>query len=388
MKRLLLFALGLVLLGAAGFVGWATATTAALLDRAVALPDHPVPVPWPLTADELAELRTEVAVGRTRGELPPASAASAVEIAQDLAAGGGPEAAESEDDEYEEGEDGEEGEEQPGGAPGADAGADATDLRGVDLTAIATERAVARGQALVTTRLRCLECHGENLGGKVAAGGLPMARLAGANLTSGEGGLPADFDTADWERIVRHGVNRHGKPSLMPSIDYEALSDRELSDIIAWARSFPPVDGAAPAARPGPLLSIPVALGRVHLAWDRIDHARRRPKEPPATGATVEYGGHLAKVCRGCHGVLYAGGPILGGDPSWPAASNLTPHPDGMGGWDYTTFERAMREGLRADGTKLDPVMPWSALSNMPRADLEALFVYFQSLPPQPTGRR
>jgi hypothetical protein len=35
-----------------------------------------------------------------------------------------------------------------------------------------------------------------------------LGRLVSANLTHGKGGLPADYQTADWVMALRHGVGR------------------------------------------------------------------------------------------------------------------------------------------------------------------------------------
>ena len=84
-----------------------------------------------------------------------------------------------------------------------------------------------------------------------------------------------------------------------------------------------------------------------------------------------------------CHGADFAGGPIVGGDPSWVPARNLTPHATGMGGWSYEQFVAAMREGRRPDGTALlEPMtllLPYA--QRMTDVEMEALWRYLQSLP-------
>jgi hypothetical protein len=79
-----------------------------------------------------------------------------------------------------------------------------------------------------------------------------IGRLLGPNITGGEGGRTADFGPADWDRIVRHGIQPDGHPAFMPSEDFRSMSDQELSDIIAYVRSRPTVDATVPPPAPGP----------------------------------------------------------------------------------------------------------------------------------------
>ena len=119
-------------------------------------------------------------------------------------------------------------------------------------------------------------------------------------------------------------------------------------------------------------------------AWDRSAHGDvPHPVKPPASAATVEFGRHLAATCMGCHGQDLAGGPIVGGDPSWPPAANLTPHPDGLARWTSAQFARAIREGKRPDGTALRSPMSdvVTYAVKMSDVEVEALWMYLRSLP-------
>ena len=48
---------------------------------------------------------------------------------------------------------------------------------------------IARGQHLSRAISKCVECHGDDLGGQLVFDGLPMARVVAPNLTSGRGGV-------------------------------------------------------------------------------------------------------------------------------------------------------------------------------------------------------
>jgi len=174
----------------------------------------------------------------------------------------------------------------------------------------------------------------------------------------------------------------------MPAQDFLRRSDQELSDIIVHIQSQPPVDNEVPRSTFGPLGKVLMATGQLTPAVETIpDHQGAHPALPPAASVSTEFGGHLAATCVGCHGMSLTGGPIKGGDPSWPPALNLTPHATGLAGWTYEQFVAALRQGVRPDGTPLQ--MPMTlvlpAAQRMTDVEMQALWTYLQSLPPAPT---
>src|SRR5512134_3349696 len=65
------------------------------------------------------------------------------------------------------------------------------------------------------------------------------------------------------------------------------------------------------------------------------------------------------------------------------AARNITPDPEtGIGTWTDDEIARAIREGVRKDGTALFPVMPYTEFAKMDDADVEAIVVYLRTLAP------
>ncbi len=256
--------------------------------------------------------------------------------------------------------------------------------------ALALELALERGRHLVESRYTCTECHGKDFGGGVMVDDPLIGRLLGPNITSGRGGKTAAYTVTDWDRIVRHGIRPDGTPGAMPSGDFQGMSDRELSDVIAYIRSVPPLDRDVPPVSLGPLGTVLVATGKIPLSADIIgDHVRRHPTDPPASEATVDFGRHLANVCTGCHGQDLAGGEVPGEDPSWPPAANLTPLGDGLGAWSYEQFVASMREAKRPDGTGLRAPMNGvtAYTQRMTETEMEALWMYLRSLPPTVPGR-
>ena len=99
-------------------------------------------------------------------------------------------------------------------------------LTGEAANALATQRAVERGTHLVSARYACTACHGQNFGGGVMVDAFPIGSLLAPNVTGGTGTRSAGYQPRDWDRIVRHGVLKDGHPSVMPSEDFQSMSDQ------------------------------------------------------------------------------------------------------------------------------------------------------------------
>lgn len=257
-------------------------------------------------------------------------------------------------------------------------------LTGDALVAEARTRALARGEHLLSARYACRVCHGENFGGGVMVDDPMLGRFLGPNLTLGKGSRTATFTPRDWDRIVRHGVKSDGHPAVMPSEDFVNMSDQELSDIVTVIRAQPPVDNEVPPSSFGPIGKILGATGQLRFAADTLAHHNAHLATPPAETASAEFGRHLAAVCTGCHGPDLSGGPIVGGDPAWPPARNLTPAATGLKGWTYEQFVTALVDAKRPDGTAVQAPMGTLVppiAKNMREVERQALWTYLQSVP-------
>jgi mono/diheme cytochrome c family protein len=173
----------------------------------------------------------------------------------------------------------------------------------------------------------------------------------------------------------------------MPTVEFANLSDRELSDIVAYIRSKPAVDRESATMRYGPMIAIVFAAKPDFIAAFDLDHQKPHAREPPPAGVTAEFGQHLAQVCIGCHGPGLSGGKIEG-DPDGRVYPNLTPHESGLGDWTESDFMRALREGKRKDGSAISDEMPWKAYAAMSDEELKAIYAYLRSVPPKPKGNR
>lgn len=242
----------------------------------------------------------------------------------------------------------------------------------------AVDLAIGEHQA----RIRgCLECHGADLGGQVLAM-TPIGPMIPPNLTRGQGSVTAKYTDADWQRAIRHGVGPGGRPLiLMPSDDNTTMSESDFAALVAYIQNVPPVDRVNEPTHLSLLGKVLLGAGQLQLLTaERIDHTQKPLSVVLA--ANAEYGGYLARICSGCHGANFAGGPAPGLPPDAPEAANLTPAGRATG-WSTAEFATALRTGKRPDGTQMQPqFMPWPAFSHLTDIEIEALQRYFQSLPP------
>jgi mono/diheme cytochrome c family protein len=62
---------------------------------------------------------------------------------------------------------------------------------------------------------------------------------------------------------------------------------------------------------------------------------------------------------------------------------NLTPDKEtGLGNWSTPQIVTALQTGMRPDGRKLAPIMPYEAFASLKKADALAIAAYLKSLPP------
>nr|WP_229256454.1 c-type cytochrome [Duganella lactea] len=102
----------------------------------------------------------------------------------------------------------------------------------------------------------------------------------------------------------------------------------------------------------------------------------------------MRHGAYVANACIGCHGAQLSGGKIASGAPDWPPAANLTPG-EGSVMARYPTaaaFRDMLRTGLRPDGSRVSPAMPFASLREMNDVDIEALYAYLKTLKPRAAG--
>ncbi len=248
---------------------------------------------------------------------------------------------------------------------------------------------LARGEHLVVAISKCVECHGDDLGGKVLFDDPSLGLIAGPNLTTGAGGSLAGYSDDDLELVIRHGIRRDGTSTLvMPVADYQYLTDDDVGRMIAYVRSLSPVDRSIDSSFLRVVGRILVATNAAPLYTAGTTDPTYRPPVSVVADTSLEYGKYLAKIggCTGCHGPGLGGGPIPGMPPTAPPASNLTP--TGVGSYSDAELETMLRTGKRPDATEIDVSMPWRYTALMSPLEMRATIMYIRSVPKKDFGTR
>ena len=193
---------------------------------------------------------------------------------------------------------------------------------------------IERGRYVVRNLASCPICHGDprqherTLAGEEVplSGGfefnIPPGKFYPRNITpDSETGIGRLSD-GQVARALRYGVGYDGR-ALLPFMEMQGLSDEDLTAVVSYLRSQPPVRNGVPAHRYN-------LLGRVVKATVLANPVG--PKETPLktnpSGATVENGRYLVESvanCWACHtqrdnntGAMV--GPVSAGRP-WPTKS-------------------------------------------------------------------
>jgi mono/diheme cytochrome c family protein len=247
-------------------------------------------------------------------------------------------------------------------------------------------QAIERGKYLFESR-GCAECHGANGGGREFVNDGKGVRLAGPNISPA--GVTAAYKPEDWVRTIRHGVKPNGQPAMiMPSEDYNRLTDQDLASLVSYVRSMPPAQGGAAVIEFPIPVRVLYGFGAIKDAAEKIDHSLP-PAQPVPEAVNAQHGAYVANMCIGCHGEHLSGGKIPGGPPAWPPAANITPG-EGSAMSRYPTagqFVTMLRSGKRPDGTPIK-VMPFESLAKLSDVDAQAVYEFLKTVPPRPAGGR
>jgi mono/diheme cytochrome c family protein len=242
------------------------------------------------------------------------------------------------------------------------------------------EAAIARGEHIAITRF-CGSCHGDNLAGGYLMNELVLAVIPAPNLTAGTGGVGLTNTDEDWIRAIRHGVGHDNRGLIgMPARIWYQLSDEDLGALIAYLKNIPSVDNEFPKRKIGPAFRLMLTLGLAPVSEaPLIDHSASRPSAPQP-GVTLEYGEYLALGCTACHGPNMNGGTIRDLNGELVTALNLTPGGE-LQGWSEEDFITALRTGETPSGHVMSEIMPWRYVGQMTDKELQAIWLYIQSLP-------
>lgn len=106
----------------------------------------------------------------------------------------------------------------------------------------------------------------------------------------------------------------------------------------------------------------------------------------------LENGARIFRIggCASCHAAKGAEGDarlLLGGGLRLPTpfgifvAPNISPAPEGIGGWSLADFVAAMTLGVSPDGRHYYPAFPYTSYARMAPSDLADLKAYLDTLP-------
>ena len=277
-----------------------------------------------------------------------------------------------------------------------------------DITIETTPARVARGAYLANHVVVCIDCHStrnwayyagpirpdtEGQGGEVfgPGGGLPGVFYS-PNITSRYIGHWTDGEIA---RAITSGVSRDGTAlfPIMPYPAYNHLAEVDLHAIIAYIRTLRPITSDVPDRS----LDFPMGL------MVRTMPMSYTPAPRPDPADSIAYGAYLTAIagCAECHtpeeqgtdvpGMELAGGfefPLPRG--GMVRASNITPDPaTGIGGWskkDFITrfklYEDMELQKMRVQAKGGNTVMPWTMYAGMTEEDIEAIYIYLQTVTP------
>jgi len=261
---------------------------------------------------------------------------------------------------------------------------------------------IARGKYLAFGPAHCSGCHSPaanqekiNAGEMLPLKGgfvfdLDIGKIYSRNITpddeTGIGKLPDSVIA----RSLRYGVGRDGR-ALFDFMPFHNLSDEDLTAVISFLRSQPPVRNEVPDNHYN-------FLGRAVRAF------LIKPVGPDGEVAhsvkadtTAEYGRYLTHYitnCRGCHTNrslmtgAYTGPDFAGGlkfesateKGTYTMSPNLTPDAETgrITSWSQEQFINRFRQ------PKIIAIsdMPWDQFRNMSDNDLKAIYNYLRNLKP------
>lgn len=131
--------------------------------------------------------------------------------------------------------------------------------------------------------------------------------------------------------------------------------------------------------------------------WNAPASRTAKELKAPSDAATIERGKFLFTYghgCGGCHAGNYdlssspRGGIVFDLNTFDPQlgmfySRNITPDVEtGIGSWTDGEIVRALREGIRKDGTTLFPIMPMESLHGLSDKDALAIVAYLRTLTP------
>lgn len=267
-----------------------------------------------------------------------------------------------------------------------------------DLDIEYTPERIAKGERLVS--MVCAECHrgpGNKLVGKKLLDiPLEFGTAYSANITQDPEHGIGQYTDGEIAYLLRTGVKKNGDycPPYMPKFPH--MSDEDVYSIIAYLRSdAAPVQPVAQPSTPCEPSFMTKML--CNVAFKPLPYPEKKIVAPPIADK-VAYGKYVVQGmvnCYDCHsanfktnnsmvpeesaGYLGGGNPMLNLDGEVVYAPNITLHKTGIAHYDEASFIRAVKQGVRPDGTPINyPMLKLTAFTD---EELAAVWAHLQTVP-------
>ncbi|MFA6455868.1 MAG: cytochrome c [Bacteroidota bacterium] len=271
-----------------------------------------------------------------------------------------------------------------------------------NITASSDSSVIARGRHLANGPAHCVNCHFAKEDLQKAVNGepvelkggfefaLPFGVIRTLNITSDKETGIGNLSDKEIARVLRYGVFPDGR-AVFDFMPFHDLSDEDLTAVISYLRTLPPVNHTVVNREIN-------FLGKAVVAFiiTPVGPTGEPPKETTidSTSAYGKYLAHSVANCVGCHTErnmmtgAFVGDPFSGGfkmpsdeKPELTFTTpNLTPDPETgkIFQWTEDVFMHRFRQGVQIAGTP----MPWGAFKNMTDLELKAIYRYLQTVEP------
>lgn len=192
-----------------------------------------------------------------------------------------------------------------------------------------------------------------------------VGRIIAPNLTSAVEGL----SHREFEAVVRQGVKPDGRSVLaMPSASFAAMTDRDLSAVLAFIRDYPKQDHDPGQSRFGPLPRLLLVLGKFQPPAVEVSTT---PWDSSELDDPRKLGQYLALMaCSECHGMDFRG------------QDDFTPSLEVVKGYSAEDFRKLMSTGLGLGDRDLGLMSTVAKyrFSKMTPREMDALHRFLESL--------
>ena len=264
------------------------------------------------------------------------------------------------------------------------------------LAAAHAQPSIERGRYLVEGVLTCGNCHSPRGPdgiidvSRLYSGGPqtwdePTFMVKGSNITPDPETGIGRWSEAEIRRAIQEGRRPDGSQlaPIMPYASYRVFLPDDLNSVVEYLRSVPAVRDE---------VQRPEYKAPPHVEY--VPNSDKPPREADMRDP-VKRGFYLATIghCMECHSPMagdrhdYAnlarGGQEFRGPWGISVSRNITSDPEkGIGKWSDAEIKRAITQGIRKDGTPMQPPMGYAWYASMTGADLDAIVAYLRTLTP------